>query len=378
MIAALDAIRSKWTSPPGGDVKAAREQPETEKAEVNQFEKYYRLINSIGVQFVGGDVPAGVSIWANTPAFPAPLQPLVGIINLANAVTGYYGIAMDMRVNHACQLNPKATPLDHKVDQSHFLVGDLLNTGASMIPLFVSGSAPLMTAHPLLFAIFAGGQAIGASADFAKIFYDWCRQGQQSALDKSNLHYLVVDRFEQRVSNLAQTAGLLSLESTVFPTAMLALPPVLAGTLMTVGGSFGSVFAYNQIKKGKDLQRALTGMKQDGVKTLDLPQADGGTRQVDVDTALARAHSMQRWGVAQEATSLMMVAAGVPGLHFMAIPALLGTVGVSLAATARALWARRGVLSPRGSKAPPQNSTPREEAADGPAAADRSQPRGPA
>ncbi len=229
---------------------------------INKFEKGYRLWNAGGIQLALGDFPAVVSMVANSVNMPW-LSPFLGVVNTINAATGYIGINADLRVNYDALKNPHATKLDKFIDWSHFVVGDLINTGASMVPLFVSMS------NPLAYGIFMGGQGVGIAADIAKFYWDKHRNGQQSALPDANApHRMVLDPIESGFNRLAHGVSLLGSEAMLIGHF---LSPVVAGVTAGFGGAMSVIGGANQLKKSRDYTKRLEAEQKQGATKTEFP-----------------------------------------------------------------------------------------------------------
>jgi hypothetical protein len=142
---------------------------------LNKGEMLARYSSDFAVHLGMSDVPAALSIAANLTPLPPTFAPILQVCNAANTFTGLAAIATDLREIHGSLRNPRATNLDRVVDLGHLVLGDVVSTAASAIPLV----APL--SNPWALGLFVGGQVLGIATDIAKTAYDIHRKGQQSA-----------------------------------------------------------------------------------------------------------------------------------------------------------------------------------------------------
>lgn len=309
----LDSIRTRLhptPSAPTPQPPAVSEQPPVETVRVSQsadYEKKKRFATDLGL-LAAGDVPAMISIGANFGWLPIP-SPLLAPLNAFNAMTGALGIASDISVVRDCVTNPNVPLKDKIVDVAH-IGNDFINTGASMVPLFVDVPGPLSVAG----AIFMGGQLLGAAGDVAKLLWDRHRGGEQSAhADGDQPRKLILDRFERRMGQIPMLAASIGSHSLLTNGAAIAIPAALAGIMVSFGGAFGVVYGFTQIRKSKQLLGQLHEMKARGVQKFNLPQPTRRgieTRKLNVDTAIKRVER-QRWlGIGQTAASATLIAAG--------------------------------------------------------------------
>ncbi|MCE1245728.1 MAG: hypothetical protein LWY06_03695 [Firmicutes bacterium] len=167
-----------------GDSKAhdsLKPKPTDKAADgVNKGEMAARYTNNILLHLVGSDTPALMSIAANAGTLPSFLAPLLGPFNAINTATGIASIAADMRETAGTFRNPSATKMDKIMDASHLVLGDMVSTAASMLPMVT----PLTS--PVVMTMFVGGQLLGLGMDVAKTAYDISRNGQQSAYKAAN------------------------------------------------------------------------------------------------------------------------------------------------------------------------------------------------
>ncbi|MBM3464297.1 MAG: hypothetical protein FJX76_19550 [Armatimonadetes bacterium] len=296
-------------APPSDTVQLAADD------DMAAYQKKKRFLTDLTL-LAAGDVPAMISIGANFGWLPIP-SPLLAPLNAFNAMTGALGLASDLSVVRDCVNNPDVSLKDKIVDIAH-LGNDFINTGASMVPLFMSIPGPLSVAG----MIFAGGQVLGALGDGAKLLWDKHRGGEQSAsADANEPRRLVMDRFEKRMGQIPMLLGCLGSQSLLAPTT--AIPAALAGTMVTFGGAFGVVYGFTQVRKSTQLLKELEKMKAQGVTRFSLPQWTGSglkTRSMRMDTAITRVNRTKWLGAGQMAASGALIAAGCLGM-----PALLVT-----------------------------------------------------
>lgn len=338
-----DVQREQVTlSQPDTATKAANSHPNC--LPINKFEKGYRIFNAACIQLVLGDGPAVLTMAANTIALPPAVAPFLNVINAVNAATGYIGIAADLRVNYDAMKNPNATKIDRIVDWGHFVIGDLVNTGASMVPLFTT------LANPVAYGVFMGGQAVGMLFDAGKLMYDIKREGQQSALpDAKSPKRLILDRVEKTFGTLSQTLGFFSLETMVLPKMSFGLPMMIAQPLATIGGAFGFVGALNQIKKSNDLKKHYEHEKHHGVTQTEFPVLTRNKglqmKPMSVDEAIKSAKRNYWMGVAQAGSSGLMMAAGVTAMHGLAVASLVAAGATAVTGIALHLISKRDEIA---------------------------------
>lgn len=321
--------------------KGPAEQQAGQAGQVSQssdasFQKYKRLGTNASL-LVLGDVPAGISVAVGLDALPA-LTPYSPVINAVNSLTGYLGLASDISVARDCLNNPDASRVDKLVDAAH-IGSDLINTGSSMVPLFTSLN------NPIALGIFIGGQAFGAVCDMAKTAWDLKRGGGQSARsDADQPQRLVLDAFEQKAGRLPVLVGAIAANSIAFPSAHHVISMTAAAPLSAIGGAFGAVYGYTQIKKANEMRGLLEQIKAEGVDNFEMPHWEGSnlkTTTVKVDKAIAET-KLSKWaGIGQTFGSALLMAAGCTACPPLAIAGLIVTTGTGVAATATHLYLNR-------------------------------------
>lgn len=303
-----------------------------------EFQKMKRLGTNATLVFLG-DVPAGLSVAVGLNMLPG-LTPLEPVINAFNALTGYIGLASDLSVARDCISNPEAKKIDQIVDAAH-IGTDLINTGASMVPLFTSLS------NPIAMGVFIGGQAFGAAADVAKSVWDWKRGGTQSSRsDSDQPHRLVLDNFEKKMGRLPFLLGTLAANSMAFSGngAGHIISAALAQPLTAVGGAFGGVYGFTQVKKSRQLLKKLKDIKAQGIEDFDMPRWSRNNVKhfnVHVDTAIAQVKRKELAGWGQLTGSALLMAAGCSGFAPLAVAGLLVSTAVGVAAVGTELVVNR-------------------------------------
>lgn len=305
-----------------------------------KFQKMKRLGTDSSLLILG-DVPAGISVAVGLNALPA-LTPFSPIINAVNALTGYLGLASDLSVARDCISNPDAKRLDKIVDAAH-IGSDLINTGSSMVPLFTSLS------NPIALGIFVGGQAFGATCDLAKLVWDYKRGGEQSSRSDANEpHRLILDKFEEKAGRIPMLVGAVAANSLAFPnSAVGVMSTALAAPLAAIGGAFGCVYGFTQVKKAGQLSKQLLELKAQGVEQFDMPRWSRGaiqTHTVNIDQAIGQVKRGRLGGLGQLLGSGMLMAAGCTGFAPLAVAGLVVSTAVGLAAVGCELYARRQSL----------------------------------
>jgi len=331
--------------PPADSVQISSGDKASESAD---YEKKKRFVTDLGL-LAAGDIPAMVSIGANFGWLPVP-APFLAPLNAFNAMTGALGIASDISVVRDCVTNPDVPLKDKLVDVAH-IGNDLINTGASMVPLFVTIPGPLSVAG----AVFAGGQILGALGDGAKLLWDKHRGGEQSAhADGDQPRKLIMDRFERRMGQIPMLLATLGSHSMLTNGAGLALPAALAGTMVTFGGAFGVVYGMTQVRKSKQLLGQLETLKAEGVRRFDMPQWTGRglkTSKLNVDTAITRVKRQKWLGIGQTAASASLIVAGVMASPTLLVCGIAASTAFGLASAALQISANRRQISYQAHKA---------------------------
>jgi hypothetical protein len=331
----------KGEQPPVPDVDEPKDSHVAPEAE-RQFQKTKRTATNWGI-FAGSDTPAMLSIavgfnWLHLPG------PLESAVLLGNAIAGYVSIASDFSLVRDSLRNPDLPKKDKVMDCAH-LVNDFTNTGSSMLPLFFAMHGPFSVVG----GIFAGGQILGTIFDGAKLVWDKHRGGEQSALcDAGEPKRMVMDRTEKRLGQMPMAMGMFGCESLIFPNAAWSMGGALATTMAGIGGSFGAVYGFTQLRKSKLLTKKLEALKANGVEGFDMPKwTKKGVEyhHIKVDEALATT-KRRKWGaIGQMAASTVMMAAGCVGFAPLAIAAVAASTLVGVATVGAEVYAHRDTIA---------------------------------
>lgn len=182
----LPATRAVTTPSAAPSAQPAAKSPDTvvlnssttsDSASVsNGHRKWVRLANSGAIQLGLGDSPGLVAMGMQSGLFSLSpgAQTFLDGVNVANVGLNVIGTAIDIKQMRDVFKNPNATALDRKVEVAHLILGDLLPTATSVMPLLMP-----MT-NPIVNSLFLVSQAIGIGVDAAKFGYDLHRGGQQS------------------------------------------------------------------------------------------------------------------------------------------------------------------------------------------------------
>jgi hypothetical protein len=280
----------------------------------------------------------------------------MGMVNIANAASGYGGLAMDGPQAYACLKNPKASFKDKAVDVGH--VGtDVLNTFGSMVPLLM----PLT--GPVAWGLFVGLQCFGIGCDLYKTRRDFKVGGEQSSPpDAASPQHMTLQTFEKRLKNWSGTMGAVGTESMLRPGSVFSLPGIWGGITAGMGGTIMAASCYNDIKKGRDLVKLMKELKTEGIESMDMPRHTKNGIVHDrarIDDVIKSTHVREGIAAVQGTSGLLMlgatVAAAAPGMAALA-PAIgvaaLAVGGVAFAATiGQALYKRRHDIAHALSKA---------------------------
>jgi hypothetical protein len=253
-------------------------------------------------QVLLGDTPCAISMAANS-GYLNFLAPHLAFVNSFNGATGILGTVADLlEIKNAWQ-NPLATKTDRWVDVAHFLVGDVVETGAGVIPLFTS------LANPWAYGFFMGGQAIGIAADVSKLCYDLKHQGQQGAHPNPPP---VQDWIERVADATAPGLELLGLR------AGLSVPmggplSAMCQMLTWFGGGMSIVGGMTLMQKSRLLARRCDDSEAAGSNTVAVPvlrRRASQERVVPNDVVRKVARRNQWLGAAQIAAGTTVLAAG--------------------------------------------------------------------
>ena len=304
---------------------------------MRDFQRAKRFFTDAAL-LVAGDVPAAITIAANLRWLPIP-PPVLGPLNAFNALTGALGLASEASTLRDCLTNPEATRTDKAVDAAHF-ANSLVNTGASMIPLFVD----VVGSHSPAAIASAAGQMLGTLGDVAKLAWDAHRGGGQSAQrDADEPRKLIMDRFEKCMGRVPM--ALANVGTTVLlGTGAAGAAGAAAAASVSFGGAFAAVYGVTQARKSHQLRAEIATAKRDGQVVYDMPRERGGAvtlERLPIDRALASATRAEIAGIAQATASSVLVGAGVMSSAPLAIAGLTASSTFAVAAVATEMAARR-------------------------------------
>ena len=147
---------------------------DSKQSSSNRFHKVVRF-GLDAANTIGGDLPALAMTGANIGVLPlsSGLKSLLSNLNGPNVGMNLVGDAIDAKQLRDVLKNPNSTKTDKRVEETHFLLSDIIPTLTSALPLVIGLS------NPIVAGVFVATQLVGVVADLAKVGYDIHRKGEQ-------------------------------------------------------------------------------------------------------------------------------------------------------------------------------------------------------